>query len=108
MLPKKFRLNLKKERFLKVDKQLSGTLFKVVLKERQNGPKVGFIVSGKVGKAASRNRVKRMLSEAVAKKLNKIPNDLCLIFIAFPRSAQATYEEINTNLDKILAKLTNS
>ncbi len=105
MLPKRNRLNLKKDRFLKGSTQFASPFFKLLLKKSAgDGPKIGFIVSGKVGKAASRNRVKRLLSEAAASKLEMISEDALLIFIAFPASGKAGLEEIKTSVDDTLSK----
>lgn len=106
MLPKRHRLNLKKEKFLKGDAQLPSQFFKLVVKKGVvGGPKIGFIVSGKVGSSVTRNKVKRILSESVEKKIDRIPNNLSLIFIAFPQSAGVTYREIDSSVDKILPKI---
>ena len=109
MLPKIYRLNLKSERFSRGEKEFTCTFFKLIVKsQRSDKPKVGFIVSGKVGKAAQRNRVRRIFSEVAAKKLGRIPRDLALIFIAFPGSSKAKYEEIDSSFDKALSKLFNA
>ena len=67
MLPKIYRLNLKSERFSRGEKEFTGTFFKLIVKsQRSDKPKVGFIVSGKVGKAAQRNRVRRVFLSIVS------------------------------------------
>jgi len=109
MLPKNYRLNLKSERFSRGEKEFTGTFFKLIVKSRgYENPKVGFIVSGKVGKAAQRNRVRRLFSEVAAKKLGRIPRDRALIFIAFPGSSKAKYAEVDSDFDKALSKLFNA
>lgn len=106
MLPKSHRLNLKRERFLKGDAEFTSPYFKLSIKRgKEPGPKIGFIVSGKVGKAARRNRVKRLLSEAVAKRLIEVPKDAFLIFIAFPKASQASLADIDASVVKVFRSL---
>ncbi|MEX0617239.1 MAG: ribonuclease P protein component [Candidatus Woykebacteria bacterium] len=108
MLSAKHRLNLSKNRFRTADKSFSSSFFKLLIKKGAGeGPKIGFIVSGKIGKAVTRNRVKRLLSEILAKRIEAIPKDLSLIFIAFPASKDKSYEELEAETEKILNKLSN-
>ena len=106
MLPKNNRLNLTKERFTIGDAQFSERLLKLIVKKgRSDGPKIGFIVSGKVGKATTRNRVRRTLSSVVEKNLDKVPRDSYLIFIAFPQAASVSREELVKSANKALSKV---
>ena len=106
MLPKKHRLNLDKERFFKGDFEENSAFFKLTAKKiNSNEAKIGFIVSGKVGKATVRNSVRRKLSEVVYKRLDSIPPGLAIIIIAFPKSATAKESELEANLERVLSKL---
>ncbi len=106
MLPKQNRLNLKKERFFKGGSEFSCAYFKVLTKKSASaGPKIGFIVNKKVGNAVSRNKVKRTLSDILARNLKKMSKDSQLIFIAFPRSAGASYSELAGKIEDGLLKL---
>ena len=106
MLPKKHRLNLDKERFFKGDFEENSAFFKLTAKKvDSDATKIGFIVSGKVGKATVRNSVRRKLSEAVHKRLDSIPPRLAIIIIAFPKAATAKESELGVNLERMLSKL---
>ena len=106
MLPKKYRLNLAKGRFKSGDNQVSDKYFKIIVKKgRSVGPKIGFIVSSKVGNAVTRNRVRRSLSASVEKNIDTIPGDNHLIFIAYPQSASAKLGEINDSVSKAIVKI---
>ena len=106
MLPKNNRLNLTRERFAKGDAQFSERSFKLIVKKGMtDGPKIGFIVSGKVGKATTRNKVKRIISEVVEKNLDNLPRNTYLIFIAFPQASTAGKEELVISVDKALSKV---
>ena len=106
MLPKTNRLNLTKERFIRGDAQVSERYFKLVVKKGMaGGPKVGFIVSSKVGKAVVRNKVRRTLSESVQRNLLSISKDNHLIFIAFPQASSAKKDEIEISVKKALSKI---
>ena len=106
MLPKNHRLNLTKERFTKGDSQVSERYFKLLIKKgKAEGPRIGFIVSGKVGKAVVRNSVRRALSKAVEERVDTLPVGLYLIFIAYPQAASATWEELDNSVDKAFTKI---
>lgn len=106
MLPRKNRLNLKKDRFFKGDRDFSCSSFKILSKKAHSQEiKIGFIVSSKIGNATSRNKVKRILSEAAAKNLKKIPRGIFLIIIAFPKAAKASYQEIDSSIKEGISKI---
>jgi ribonuclease P protein component len=89
------------------DFQLRTDLFKILGKEiKDDQPaKIGFIISGKVGKANVRNRLRRVLAKYFYGQLEKLKKSQELIMIVHPIMAQATNEEINLNLNKILPKI---
>ena len=106
MLPKNYRLNITKERFKRGDNQVSDKYFKIIVKKgRIVGPRIGFIVSSKVGNAVTRNKVRRSLSAAVEKNIEEIPSDIHLIFIAYPQSSSAKPVEINDSVSRALTKI---
>jgi ribonuclease P protein component len=106
MLPKQNRLNLKKERFFKGESEFSCAYFRVLKKKGKNeSPKIGFIVSKRVGNAVSRNKVKRTFSEILVKNLGRVSKDSQLIFIAFPKSAGAPYSELVVKIEECLLSL---
>jgi ribonuclease P protein component len=97
MLPKQHRL-LRSRDFARVRRRgrsASDPLFAVyALPVRSSDVRVGFSVSKKVGKAVTRNRVKRLLREAVRHELPAIRPGTDLVFIARPAAAEASYREI--------------
>jgi ribonuclease P protein component len=108
MLPAKHRLKIKSGKSLvwKDKKEAYTPLFKVIYRLRAGDelPKVGFIVSGKVGTAVTRNRVRRLLSEGVRNRIRKFPNGSEILIIANKETGEVSYEEICNSLDKFLSK----
>lgn len=51
----------------------------------------GFTVSSKVGKAVTRNRVKRLLREVVRRARLQFPQELDVVFVAKRSAAEATF-----------------
>jgi ribonuclease P protein component len=66
-------------------------------------PRVGITVSGRVGNAVKRNRVRRRLRELLRARLARLEvNDL--LVIARPGSADATWPQLTEALDTLLAR----
>jgi ribonuclease P protein component len=97
MLPKHHRLTRSKD-FVRVRRfgRSSGTglLALYALPTRTPDVRVGFSVSKRIGKAVIRNRVKRLMREAVRHQLPDVRPGQDLVFIARPASAGASYPEI--------------
>ena len=88
-------------------KEIFTPLFKAVYHiTKEEGVKVGFIITGKVAVAAKRNRIRRLLSEAVYKKIEKFPKGLEIIFIINRPLKDFSYEIFTDWIDKILPKIT--
>lgn len=108
MLPAKFRLKINeaKSRTWRNKKQVYTPLFKVIYRFRQEGkyPKIGFIISGKIGKATARNRVRRLLGEALRSKISRLPKNVEAIFISDAQAKDADYDTISSNVDKVLSR----
>jgi ribonuclease P protein component len=66
--------------------------------------RVGITVSGRVGKAVVRNRVRRRLREALRARFGRLQPGLDLLIIARPPSAQATWAVLSQALDTLLAR----
>ncbi len=66
--------------------------------------RVGLTVSGRVGNAVVRNRVRRHLREALRARYAQLAAAMDLVVIARPASANATWADLNTALDKVLAR----
>jgi ribonuclease P protein component len=106
MLPKENRLKKERE-FEAVFKD--GRTFKgncVFLKYLINGTdktKVGFVVSKKISKLATkRNKIKRRMREIVRLEKGKIKEGLSIIFIALPAINNAGYEEMEKDIGNLL------
>ncbi|MCH7541570.1 ribonuclease P protein component [Patescibacteria group bacterium] len=110
MLPKEFRLKIneaKNERWGH-KRNIYTPLFKVIYRFNKNStgtPRIGFIVSGKVGGSIQRNRVRRVLSEAVWKRISEFPNQVEIIIISIQGVEKASHEEISDQLNKVLSKI---
>ena len=63
----------------------------------RSGPRIGFVVSGALGNAVSRNRVKRRLRHLAAAQLADTPAGMDLVVRALPRAA-TTPAEVPTDL----------
>jgi ribonuclease P protein component len=66
--------------------------------------RVGISVSKRIGKAVTRNRVKRLIREAVRPLLPSIPAGRDLVFIARSASANAGYLEMCETVGKLLRR----
>ncbi|HLM78667.1 MAG TPA: ribonuclease P protein component [Rubrobacteraceae bacterium] len=69
-------------------------------------PRLGLSVSKKVGSAVKRNTVRRRLKEIFRSSLNRLPGNLDFVISARPASAEATFEELSEEFQRLLAKLT--
>jgi ribonuclease P protein component len=66
--------------------------------------RVGITVSGRVGKAVVRNRVRRRLREALWARLGTLAAGFDVLVVARPPSAQASWPELNQALDTVLRR----
>ncbi len=89
------------------DFQLKTEFLKILGKKNvgSKSAKIGFIISGKVGKATVRNRIRRRLASLFYTKIAEIEPSLELIVIVYPNIVQAKDEEISSIFNKILPKL---
>jgi len=67
--------------------------------------RIGFVVSGAVGPAVVRNRVRRRLRHLAADQLDRLPAGTLLVVRALPAAAGATYAQLATDLDAVLERL---
>ena len=70
--------------------------------EKQGISRTGFVVSKAVGGAVVRNRVKRRLRSIVAAL--DLPVGLSLVVRAAPRSAEATFDDLRLDVERLVTK----
>lgn len=69
-------------------------------------PRVGLVVSKAVGTAVVRNRVKRRLRHLMRPHLLEQPPGTVIVIRALPAAAEATSEELRTDLTRCLHRAT--
>lgn len=101
MLPAKYRLQ--KFSNLKTVRRSQNQKFELILKAGSE-PKLGVVVSKKVAKkAVDRNRIKRMIHEALKEKIVNLGSPLIIILKA--NLASQKMPEIKKDLETLLKKL---
>ena len=81
--------------------------FGVALYDRHDdlNSKFGFIISTKISKkAVVRNKIKRMISEAIRQHLNTIKNGLDVVFLLKPQVTKCTDEQIQNEVNETIIK----
>ena len=66
-----------------------------------SGTRVGITASKRVGNAVVRNRVKRLVREAI--RLRPLPPGLDFVVIVKPDARSATFQSMREDLDKLLS-----
>jgi ribonuclease P protein component len=72
------------------------------------GGRVGFVVSGAVGRAVTRNRVRRRLRHLMRERLDLLPASSLLVVRAQPAAADAGYRDLAEDLDRCLQRVVGS
>ena len=67
-------------------------------------PRLGLSVSRKVGRAVTRNTVRRRLKEVFRASFSEVPGNLDLVVSARPAAAEATFEELRAEFARALGK----
>ena len=65
----------------------------------------GICVSGKVGKAVVRNKIKRRLKEILRANIAAVPGGYDIIFVVRVRCADADFCEIKRSAEKLLTRV---
>jgi ribonuclease P protein component len=109
MLPEKFRLKIGKNNYRRWTgkTEIYTPLFKVIYRKCPSSTdiKVGFIVTGKVGKAAMRNKIRRWLTEAVKNRIERLPKGTEAVFLVSRAKEDINYETTTDWVNKILPKI---
>ena len=72
-----------------------------------NTNRLGLSVSKKVGKAVSRNRIKRLLREAMRKSLDGISLNYDFVLVARKPSAEGKLDDFVQEIKRFLSRLTH-
>lgn len=74
------------------------------LKRIQAEPRVGFVVSKKVGNSVVRSKVKRRMREVMRQYLTELPEFSCLVLRSRPGIEQLNHEQLNHELLSVTHK----
>ncbi|MBU0975213.1 MAG: ribonuclease P protein component [Patescibacteria group bacterium] len=104
MLPQKYRLSKTEfKKVLQTGKSIHNDYFVLLYRSDTilSTPKVGFVVSLKVGKKATqRNRAKRLLREAARSKLPKLKQNIQIVLIAKKKLLELDIKQIQVSLNQ--------
>ncbi len=73
-------------------------------KNEQDTSRFAFVASRRVGNAVQRNRVRRLMREAIRQHLDEIQSGWDCILIARPRILQANFTEVETAVLQLLSR----
>lgn len=84
---------------------VSPTLVVYVRRVKRPGNRVGFTVTGRIGKAVVRNRVRRRLREIYRLHEEELPQGLDMVVVARGRSVNARYQQLEQDFLACCRKL---
>lgn len=71
------------------------------------GTRVGIVTSKKIGNAVTRNRAKRQLREVIRKHWETLPKGMNLVVVARYNIKEATFEQMEREILRLMGKVTN-
>ncbi len=106
--PRSLRLRRRKD-FLRIQrsgvKVSSHPLVALALENGWNVTRVGITVSGKVGNAVARNRIRRRLREIFRRQRARLPGGIDVVLIASPKAAGADFSALHAAYCSLASKL---
>jgi len=67
--------------------------------------RLGVVASKRVGKAVSRNRVKRLIKESFRHHVDGLESTGEFVIVARPRAASCSYDEISRAVEELLKRM---
>ncbi|MEM7155706.1 MAG: ribonuclease P protein component [Myxococcota bacterium] len=72
------------------------------------GPRLGVTVTRKVGKAVTRNRIKRLVREAFRRERTRLPTGIDMVWVAKRDAANTTFEAVVDDMRGLASRLGSS
>jgi len=107
MLSREYRLTRRNQFtyvYKKGESSPAKNLILIYVKSRNNGLKVGFSVSKKIGNSVIRNKIKRRLREAFRLRIKNVQKGYSYIVIARTGIINDSYKDIAKSLEYVLKK----